>query len=433
MNAADPTPPCVLIAEGDPWVRDMLSEMLLSVRCDARLQVCADGAQALTALSSKPDLIIAARELAGVDGLDLLRKVRAKGPELPFILMSNRSDSASVREALPLHPTAYLSKPLNLDSLRKRLEALLLEVGEQIACPVQPLQPGITLSAFLEQRRATADGGPLFADVELAIKRALNPQGLDLKVLEAEVRDDPQITAVLIAAANSAALHRDAPVQTLLQALNKLGSTQSMNLILGMTLKRSARLSDPLLASQATHLWKLSLHSAEYARSLARMLELDEERCYCAGLLHCLGDLAVLRCLQEWRLGGGALDEHQVQQSLDEFGAAFGSALRTRWRLPLSLRELIAAIYQLGGGVYSREILAMNLAGQLARLPGDQGLEKLASSKTARLLKVGLPELNRLRKLDSAEVKPKEDVTVEVAVATADEEEPSSNEGESPA
>ncbi len=101
MNAADPTPPSVLIVEGDPWVRDMLSEMLLSVRCDARLQLCADGSQALSALSSKPDLIIAARELAGVDGLDLLRKVRAKDSRLPFILMSNRIDSASVHEALP--------------------------------------------------------------------------------------------------------------------------------------------------------------------------------------------------------------------------------------------------------------------------------------------------------------------------------------------
>lgn len=58
MSAAAPTPPSVLIVEGDPWVRDMLSEMLLSVRCDARLQVCADGAQALSALSSKPDLIM---------------------------------------------------------------------------------------------------------------------------------------------------------------------------------------------------------------------------------------------------------------------------------------------------------------------------------------------------------------------------------------
>jgi HD-like signal output (HDOD) protein/ActR/RegA family two-component response regulator len=408
MSAADPTPPCVLIAEGDPWVREMLSEMLLSVRCDARLEVCADGSQALTALASKPDLIIAARELAGCDGLDLLRRVRAKGPGLPFILMSNRSDSASVREALPLHPTAYLSKPLNLDKLRKSLEELLLAVGEQIACPVPPLQPGANLPAYLEQRRATADGGPLFADVQLAIKRALNPQGLNLKVLEEDVRDDPQITAVLIAAANSASLHRDAPVQTLMQALNKLGSTQSMNLILGLTLKRSARLSDPLLTQHATHYWNLSLHTAEYARTLARMLELDQERCYCAGLLHCLGDLAVLRCLQEWRLAGGELDENQVQQSLKEFGAAFGSALRTRWRLPLSLRELIAAIYQLGGGVYSREILALNLAGQLSRLPADQGLEKVANSKTARLLKVGLPELNRLRRVENPEGKAQE-------------------------
>jgi len=420
MSAADPTPPSVLIAEGDPWVREMLSEMLLSVRCDARLQVCADGSQALTALASKPDLIIAARELAGLDGLDLLRKVRAKGPGLPFILMSERSDSASVREALPLHPTAYLSKPLNLDKLRKSLEELLLAVGEQIACPVPPLQPGANLPAYLEQRRATADGGPLFADVQVAIKRALNPQGLNLKVLEEEVRDDPQITAVLIAAANSASLHRDAPVQTLMQALNKLGSTQSMNLILGLTLKRSARLSDPLLTQHATRYWNLSLHTAEYARSLARMLELDQERCYCAGLLHCLGDLAVLRCLQEWRLAGGELDENRVLLSLDEFGAAFGSALRTRWRLPLSLRELIAAIYQLGGGVYSREILALNLAGQLARLPANQGLEKVASSKTARLLKVGLPELNRLRKVENPEVKP-EPGTPEEAPAALDQ------------
>ncbi|WP_406820590.1 HDOD domain-containing protein [Pseudomonas sp. KnCO4] len=414
MNAAHPSPPSVLIVEGDPWVRDMLSEMLLSVRCDARLQVCADGEQALSALSSQPDLIIAARELAGVDGLDLLRKVRARGPGLPFILMSNRSDSASVHEVLPLHPTAYLSKPLNLDNLRKRLEELLLCVDEEITCPSPALQAGASLPAYLEQRRASADGGPLMADVQAALKRALNPQGLNLKVLEEELHDDPQITAVLIAAANSAALHREAPVQTLLQALNKLGSTQSMNLVLGMTLKRSARLSDPLLSKHAARYWGLSLHAAEYGRTLARMLELDEGRCYCAGLLHCLGDLAVLRCLQEWRLAGGELDEGQVQRSLDEFGAAFGSALRTRWRLPLALRELIAAIYQLGGGVYSREILAMNLAGQLSRLPAglELGLERVASSKTARLLKIGLPELSRLRKVQSPEVKPEEEPPV---------------------
>ncbi|MNO04782.1 hypothetical protein D3C81_2259200 [compost metagenome] len=48
----------------------------------------------------------------------------------------------------------------------------------------------------------------------------------------------------------------------------------------------------------------------------------------------------------------------------------------------------------------------MNLAGQLSRLPAEQGLEKVASGKTARLLKIGLPELSRLRKVENPETKP---------------------------
>jgi HD-like signal output (HDOD) protein/ActR/RegA family two-component response regulator len=395
-----PVSPRVLIVEADPWMRDLLGQLLLNVRCDARLDVCDDVRQALALLEHKPDLIIATRELPGSDGLDLLRAVRQRqsGQTLPFILLSSRGDVASVREALPYYPTAYLTKPLNVDTLKQRLHDVLLEVGQEVACEAPSLAPGIKLPRYLEQRRESSDGGPVLADVHIAVKRSLHPQGLNLKLLEEEVRRDPQITAVLIAAANSAAHHRDGAVQTLMQALNKLGATQSMNLILGLTLKRSARLSDPELAEQAEGFWQLSLHTAEYARTLARLLELDQERCYCAGLLHCLGDLALLRGLQEWKLAGGALDAAQIAQSLETFGAAYGSALRTRWRLPLELRELVAAVYQLGGGVYSRDALAMHLAGQMARMKPEDDLDAIAKGKAARLLKISLPELMRLRR-----------------------------------
>jgi HD-like signal output (HDOD) protein/ActR/RegA family two-component response regulator len=397
-----PAVPRVLIAEADPWSRDLLKQVLLNVRCDARLDLCADGQQALELLAENPyDLVIVDWELPGVDGLNILRSVRQRkrNPPLPFILMSSRNDSASVREALPLAPTAYLTKPLNMESLTLRLQDLLLNAGEQVSCDVPALAPGMTLSAYLERCREFADGAPLMTDVQLAVKRSLNPNGLDLKLLEEEIRVDPQITAVLIAAANSAAQHHGAAVQTLAQALHRLGSAQSMNLILGLALKRSARLSDPALADYAERYWNLSLHTAEYARTLARLLDLDQERCYCAGMLHRLGDLALLRCLQEWKQSGGELDEwEEVGDALAEFGAAYGSALRTRWRLPLELRELIAAVFQLGGGVYSREALVMNMAAQMARLNEHEGLEELAKSRTARLLKIGLPELIRLRK-----------------------------------
>lgn len=403
MTAVDlPAVPRVLIAEADPWSRDLLKQVLLNVRCDARLDLCADGQQAMSLLSEVPyDLAIVDWELPGIDGLHVLRSVRQRkrNPPLPFILMSSRNDSASVREAIPLAPTAYLTKPLNMEGLTERLQGLLLNAGEAVVCEVPTLAPGMTLSVFLERRREQADGAPLMTDVQVAVKRSLNPEGLDLKLLEEEVRTDPQITAVLIAAANSAAQHYGAPVQTLAQALHRLGTGQSMNLILGLALKRSARLSDPCLADYAERYWGLSLHTAEYARTLARLLDLDQERCYCAGMLHRLGDLALLRCLQEWQQAGGELDElEEVGEALAKFGASYGSALRTRWRLPLELRELIASAYQLGGGVYSREALVMHMAAQMARLTEHEGVEELAKSRTARLLKIGLPELMRMRK-----------------------------------
>jgi DNA-binding response OmpR family regulator len=135
MTAVElPAVPRVLIAEADPWSRDLLKQVLLNVRCDARLDLCADGQQAMSMLSEIPyDLAIVDWELPGVDGLNVLRSVRQRkrNPPLPFILMSSRNDSASVREAIPLAPTAYLTKPLNMESLTARLQGLLLNAGKK--------------------------------------------------------------------------------------------------------------------------------------------------------------------------------------------------------------------------------------------------------------------------------------------------------------
>lgn len=395
-----PAVPRVLIAEGDPWAREMLNELVLDVRRDARLEMCSDGKQAVERMRGYiPDLIIASRELSGIDGLSLLRSVRMlkRQPPVRFILLSNRNDSASVREAVQLAPTAYLTRPLNIESLRQRLENLLLKDGAQVACEVPALAPGVGLDAFLEKRRELADGGPLYVDVREALTRSRGPDGFDLKLLEHELTNDPHISAVLIAAANSASQHQGTPQQTLGQALAVLGAAQSANLIQGLALKRGAILTDPALILQASQVWDVSRRTAGYARILARTLELDHERCYCAGLLRGLGDLSVIRCLQEWLQAGGTLDDATIAHALEHYAAAFGSALRTRWRLPLELRELIAAVYQYNTGVYTREVLAMNLAGQMGRLGQEDPLEALATSKSARLLKVDVSDLERVR------------------------------------
>ena len=118
--------------------------------------------------------------------------------------------------------------------------------------------------------------------------------------------------------------------------------------------------------------------------------------CYTAGLLHNLGELALLRSLQDWLDTGGELSDEQIEHAMQRRSASFGSALRSRWRLPFGLRELISAFYGLGSGVFSREALLLNLSGLLLALAASEQPASLAEARCVRMLRLDLRLLERL-------------------------------------
>jgi DNA-binding response OmpR family regulator len=107
--------------------------VLLNVRCDARLDLCADGQQALELLAAHPyDLVIVDWELPGVDGLNVLRSVRQRKRNPVAVHPDEQPQRQRQRaRSLPLAPTAYLTKPLNMESLTQRLQGLLLDAGKR--------------------------------------------------------------------------------------------------------------------------------------------------------------------------------------------------------------------------------------------------------------------------------------------------------------
>jgi HD-like signal output (HDOD) protein/CheY-like chemotaxis protein len=395
--------PWVLIADAERWSAELLVELVRKARCDARVDVLQDSHSVLEQCRDGwPELLIVDYGLPGSGGLGLLREVRRRrrNPPVPFFLITDRADAASVRAALPLAPTAYLAKPFNPEDLLQRLRNLLLDPGEEVACPLPSKVPEQTLDEYLAEARDSAAGAPLLNTVHEALAKALPSQGLDLAELEPLFQQDPQLTGLLIAAANSSARHLGSGCQTLTQALAGLGSQHSLNLAFGLALQRSACLTDPVLLRYGERIWQQSQRTAGLARRLAQCRDGDGERCYTAGLLHLLGDLTVLRSVQSWLdLGGEALTTEQVEAVLHRHAAPFGSALRTRWRLPLELRQLIAAAFQLGGGVYSRDALILHVAKLAAELPDGMDVSELVKHKAARMLGVdagllaSLPEL----------------------------------------
>ncbi|BAN45858.1 HDOD domain-containing protein [Metapseudomonas resinovorans] len=390
--------PEILIAEADPWTSELLAQLVLDVRGDARVVQVADGREALARCKRRlPDLVIADGELGGIDGVELLRQLRRhpRTPALPFVLISGRVDAASVRAVRPLAPSAYLGKPFNAAKLRKRLGALL-PAGDTAVGQLTPALLVSSLKEYLDSVREEGQGAPLLDDVRDAVNQSLQAEQVDLRDLDEIFSRDPQITARLIAAANSAAQHLGMPCQTLAQAMQRLGVTRVLNLVLGMALERNARLHDPRLAELAELVWQSAQRSAELGYWLASELELDAELCYTAGLLHNMGELALLRSLQDWQDAGGSLGNDELQDVMQRRSAGFGSALRIRWRLPFGLRELVAAFHGLGTGVFSREALVLNLCAALLRLPRGESLQPLMEERAARLLRLDPALLERL-------------------------------------
>lgn len=377
----------VLVAYNEPWRADQLCQLVRELRPGMRVQPAADGHAALAACQRQvPSLLIVDGELDGLDGRQLLRELRRHGPtqRLPCVLISARTDTASVRTVLPLAPAAYLGKPYDLADLRERLDKLLPRSAGHAGAPRRAAVDD--LDSFLERMRPHNRGAPLLETVLSALQR-LQGGDQDYAQLEELLARDPQVTARLISVASSAT-QPPKPCLSLAQAQRQLGLARSLQLVTELALQHNARLVEPRLAELAAQLSAQALRTARLASWLARQLKLDVELCFSAGLLQNIGELALLRSLQEWLDSGGALDEAQLQRCLRERAAGFGSALRAQWALPLALRQVISAYYALGAGVPRREALVLNVTRLLVELPEGAEPASLASERTVRLLRI---------------------------------------------
>ncbi|MEB2325310.1 MAG: HDOD domain-containing protein [Pseudomonas sp.] len=377
----------VLVAYNEPWRADQLCQLVRALRPGTRVVPVGDGHAALaTCKRQVPSLLIIDGELDGLDGRQLLRELRRHGPtqRLPCVLISARTDTASVRTVLPLAPAAYLGKPYDLDDLRLRLDRLLpRSAGGGMVAVAEP----DSLDHFLERMRQHNRGAPLQQPLLQALQR-LQGGDQDPGELAELLARDPQATARLISLANASDAQQTAPCLSLAQAQQRLGALRSQQLVTELALQHNAWLAEPRLAELTAQLGAQALRTARLASWLAHQLGLDEALCYTAGLLQNLGELTLLRSLQEWLDSGGELDETAVQRSLRERAAGFGSALRAHWRLPLELRQVISAYYALGAGVLRREALVLNLARLLLELPAEADASRLADERSVRLLRL---------------------------------------------
>lgn len=91
------------------------------------IREAADGEQGLKSLiTQKVDLIISDYNMPNLDGLGLLRAVRAHPPiaATAFIMLTGRADKELVQRAVQYGVNNYLVKPFTVQTLKEKIEAV---------------------------------------------------------------------------------------------------------------------------------------------------------------------------------------------------------------------------------------------------------------------------------------------------------------------
>jgi CheY-like chemotaxis protein len=118
--------PLVLVADDNADILGLVTAVL--ERSGYEVVTVSDGAQALASVEErKPDLAVLDITMPDIDGLEVLRRLRAdtRTSGLPVILLSAQAQEADVDRGFATGASAYLKKPFSPRQLTERVADLL--------------------------------------------------------------------------------------------------------------------------------------------------------------------------------------------------------------------------------------------------------------------------------------------------------------------
>jgi two-component system, OmpR family, KDP operon response regulator KdpE len=112
----------ILIVDDEPQIL-----RALRINLQARgyeIRTAGDGAAALQATTAEhPDLIVLDLGLPDLDGVEVIRRLRAWTP-IPIVVLSGRTDSHDKVDALDAGADDYVTKPFSIDELLARIRVI---------------------------------------------------------------------------------------------------------------------------------------------------------------------------------------------------------------------------------------------------------------------------------------------------------------------
>jgi CheY-like chemotaxis protein len=125
-------PSKILLVDDEKKYVQTLSKRLMMRELESA--VVYDGESALElAREDEPDVMILDLRMPGIDGIEVLRRVKENHPAIEVIVLTSQGSEADKKTCMALGAFAFLSKSVNIDELSKTIKAAHEKIRQQRA------------------------------------------------------------------------------------------------------------------------------------------------------------------------------------------------------------------------------------------------------------------------------------------------------------
>ena len=111
----------ILLVDDEKEFVETLSERI-RMR-DHKSDVALDGESALKRMDDDlPDVVVLDLKMPGIDGMEVLRRIRNAYPNVQVIMLTGHGSDKDEKEARKLGAFEYLQKPVEIDTLMKKIK-----------------------------------------------------------------------------------------------------------------------------------------------------------------------------------------------------------------------------------------------------------------------------------------------------------------------
>lgn len=336
----------LLVVEDDPGFSRAVCRMLSSQGYD--ITAVSNAEEAASALEEpRFDAVLLDLGLPGAPGLLLLRELHRADEDLPVIVMSGQGTMDDVIEALRHRAVDYLRKPFQPPEVFAAVERAVAMRRSKVPNSESSTLRATTLDEQVPDMLAELRRGvvqlPVIDPRVKQIRALMSRPTSGLKDVLDIIGHDPVLVAGVLKRANGGFFGRR-KVTSLHQACVLLGNNQVFALAIEAMVLNTFHVASRELDAVWRKMRRNLVLTAGIALRLAELAGVDDpEEYYVLGLLHNLGEVAMLQLLADRvERGDLALDMDMMAAAIEVHHESFGNTLAEQWGLPQNLCEIMA-------------------------------------------------------------------------------------------